>query len=303
LSERADAAASELIVVRQAPEVSASKPPARRWRAWSVPLEVIVGGVVLILVAGLVVLAPLITPIDPRALALDARLQPPSANHPFGTDDLGRDLFSRVLYGGRVSIGVGVAAAILSSALGAAVGVVAPINRALDMLIMRVVDGLMSIPAILLAIALVAVAGASVQNVIIAVTVVEIPRIARIIRSEVLSLRERPFIDAAVTVGSSAPQIILRHLLPGVASQLIVQATFVWAAAMMIEAGLSFIGAGTPPTTPSWGNIMADGRSLWQIRPNLIFIPAAFLSATLIAVNLLGDGLRKALTPRGRSRA
>lgn len=290
-------------MARPAPEVSIPTPSARRPRTASIPLEGIIGGLVLLAVAGLVVFAPIITHIDPRALELDARLQPPSAAHPFGTDDLGRDLFARVLYGGRVSIGVGVAAAILSSALGAAVGVIAPINRALDMVIMRIVDGLMSIPAILLAIALVAVAGASVQNVIIAVTVVEIPRIARIIRSEVLSLRERPFIDAAVTTGSSAPRIILRHLLPAVASQLIVQATFVWAAAMMIEAGLSFIGAGTPPTTPSWGNIMADGRSLWQIRPNLIFIPAAFLSATLIGVNLLGDGLRKALNPRSGSRA
>jgi peptide/nickel transport system permease protein len=267
-----------------------------------VPWEVVIGAGLLVAVAALAIFAPLITPIDPRALALDQRLLAPAPGHPFGTDDLGRDLFARVLYGGRVSLGVGVAAALLSALVGATLGLIAPINRALDMLIMRVVDGMMSIPAILLAIALVAVAGASVENVIIAVTVVETPRIARIIRSEVLSLRERPFIDAAVTTGSSWPRIIVRHLLPGVASQLIVQTAFVWAAAMMIEAGLSFIGAGTPPTTPSWGNIMADGRSLWQIRPGLIFIPAAFLSATLIGVNLVGDGLRKALDPGAGTR-
>jgi len=290
------------------PDALAMKPdaaprPAPARRAFRrPPTEVVVGAAILATVALLAVLAPLFTSINPEALALDQRLQAPSLAHPFGTDDLGRDLFSRVLYGGRVSLGVGVAAALLSGTLGAAVGVISPISRLVDTILMRILDGVMSIPAILLAIALVAVAGPSVQNVIIAVTVVEVPRIARIIRSEVLSLRERAYVDAAITAGSSTARIIFRHLLPGVFSQLIVQATFVWAAAMMIEAGLSFIGAGIPPTTPSWGNIMADGRSLWQIRPNLIFIPAAFLSATLIGVNILGDGLRKALNPRAGSR-
>lgn len=302
MSEGTDTALRDLISALSSPEVAAYRPPRAR-HAMPLPGEVLIGAALLAAIAALSIFAPLITPIDPRALALDQRLLPPTPGHPFGTDDLGRDLFARVLYGGRVSLGVGVAAALLSALAGATLGLIAPINRALDMLIMRVVDGVMSIPAILLAIALVAVAGASVENVIIAVTVVETPRIARIIRSEVLSLRERPFIDAAITAGSSAPTIILRHLLPGVASQLIVQTAFVWAAAMMIEAGLSFIGAGTPPTTPSWGNIMADGRSLWQIRPNLIFIPAAFLSATLIGVNLVGDGLRKALDPSAGRRS
>lgn len=298
MSERTDTALRDLVTARRSPEVATLRLRRAR-RPMPVAWEVLVGVGLLAVVAALAIFAPLITPIDPRALALDQRLLPPTAGHPFGTDDLGRDLFARVLYGGRVSLGVGVAAALLSALAGATLGLIAPVNRALDMLIMRIVDGMMSIPAILLAIALVAVAGASVENVIIAVTVVETPRIARIIRAAVLSLRERPFIDAAVTAGSSWPRIILRHLLPGVASQLIVQTAFVCAAAMMIEAGLSFIGAGTPPTTPSWGNIMADGRSLWQIRPNLIFIPAAFLSATLIGVNLVGDGLRKALDPDG----
>jgi len=270
---------------------------ARRRRPIS--WELVVGGGLLIVVALLALAAPLITPIDPRALALDDRLLPPGPAHPFGTDGLGRDVLSRVLYGGRVSLGVGLAAASLSALFGAALGVVAPVIRWLDTLVMRIVDGIMSIPSILLAIALVAVAGASVRNVVIAVTVVEAPRIARIIRSETLSLRGRAYIDAAVTAGSSTWKIIWRHLLPGVAAQLTVQTAFVWAAAMMIEAGLSFIGAGTPPTTPSWGNIMADGRALWQIRPNLIFIPAAFLSVSLVGVNLLGEGLRKALNPRG----
>jgi len=252
----------------------------RPWARW----ELILGGALLLAVVSLAVCAPLVTPADPHALAVDARLLPPSLTHPFGTDDLGRDLLARVLYGGRVSIGIGVSAAALSSLL--------------DAVVMRIVDGVMSIPTILLAIALVAVAGASVHNVVIAVTVVETPRIARIIRAQVLTLRDRPYIDAAIASGSSTPKIILRHLAPGVFPQLIVQAAFVCAAAMMIEAALSFIGAGAPPTTPSWGNIMADGRALWQIKPNLIFIPAAFLSVTLFSVNLLGEGLRKALNPR-----
>jgi peptide/nickel transport system permease protein len=284
------AATPEVAVALAAPSVRRGRP--MNW-------ELVVGGALLAAVAILALAAPLITPIDPRALALDDRLLPPGAGHPFGTDDLGRDVLSRVLYGGRVSLGVGLAAAALSARVGALLGVVAPVIRWLDTLVMRVVDGIMSIPAILLAIALVAVAGASVRNVIIAVTVVEAPRIARIIRSETLSLRGRAYIDAAVTAGSSTWKIIWRHLLPGVSAQLIVQTAFVWAAAMMIEAALSFIGAGTPPTTPSWGNIMADGRALWQIRPNLIFVPAAFLSVSLIGVNLLGEGLRKALNPRG----
>jgi len=155
----------------------------------------------------------------------------------------------------------------------------------------------MSIPAILLAIALMAVTGGSVVNVIIAVTIVEVPRVARLVRSVVLSLREQPYVEAAVAAGTSRARIVVRHLLPGIVGPLIVQATFVWATAMILEAALSFIGAGTPPSTPSWGNIMADGKALWQVRPLMIFIPAAFLSVTLLAINMLGDGLRDVLDP------
>jgi peptide/nickel transport system permease protein len=258
----------------------------------------LVGVVLLTIVVMVTVCAPLITSIDPRALAVDARLRPPSAAHLFGTDDLGRDLFARILYGGRISLGIGISAALLSSIVGGAIGLISPSNPLLDAIVMRIMDGVMSIPTILLAIALIAVAGASVQNVVMAVSIVEAPRIARIVRGEVLALRGLPFIDAAVASGSSTAKIMWRHLLPGVLPQLTVQTTFVWAAAMIIEAGLSFIGAGTPPSTPSWGNIMADGRALWQIRPNLIFIPAAFLSVTLFAVNAVGEGLRQALNPR-----
>ena len=285
-------------------EPTPSKPVRRPRprRSGSVPWRLFLGAGLLSAILLLTVFAPLITPVDPRALALDARLQPPSGAHPFGTDDLGRDLLARVLFGGRVSLEIGVCAAVLSSFIGAAIGVGAPSSRLIDAIVMRIMDGVMSIPTILLAIALVAVAGASVENVIVAVTIVEAPRIARVIRGEVLAIRGLPFIDAAVASGTSTPGIIWRHLLPGVLPQLIVQLTFVCAAAMMIETGLSFIGAGAPPTTPSWGNIMADGRALWQIRPNLIFIPAAFLSITLLGVNMLGEGLRTALNPRSVER-
>ena len=260
--------------------------------------EIAIGAALLGAMVALAMLAPLLTAFDPRALSVDARLEGPSAKHLFGTDELGRDLFSRVLYGGRISLGVGFSAALLSSLVGVTIGLACAANRRLDGLLMRIMDGIMSIPAILLAIALMAVTGASVQNVVIAVTLVEAPRMARLMRGAVLTLRDQTFVEAAIAAGSSVPRILLRHLLPGLIAPLTVQATFIWAAAMIIESALSFIGAGTPPTIPSWGNIMADGKALWQIKPYLIFIPALFLSVSLLAVNLLGEGLRKAFSLR-----
>ena len=265
--------------------------------------EIAFGGTLLAVMIALAVCAPLLTPIDPRALSVEARLQSPSAAHLFGTDDLGRDLYSRVLYGGRISLGVGFSAALLASLIGTAIGLLSASDRRVDGVTMRIMDGIMSIPAILLAIALMAVTGGSVQNVVIAVTMVESPRMARLMRGNVLSLREQPFVEAAVAAGASTPNILVRHIFPGLVAPLTVQATFIWAAAMIIESGLSFLGAGAPPTTPSWGNIIADGKALWQVKPYLIFIPALFLSTSLLAVNLLGEGLRKALNPRAGGRA
>ena len=256
------------------------------------------GGALLALIVFVAVAAPWLGTVDPTALAPARRLRLPSQTYWFGTDMLGRDVYSRTLYGARVSLIVGFAVAALASAVGTVIGVCAGYIRLVDAIIMRVMDGLMSIPSILLAIALMALTRGSVQNVIIAITVAEIPRVTRLVRGVVLTLREQPYVEAAVTTGTRAPAVIFRHILPNTFAPIMVQATFICASAMITEAILSFIGAGTPPIIPSWGNIMAEGRALWQVKPYIVFFPAAFLSLTVLAVNLLGDGLRDALDPR-----
>ena len=257
-----------------------------------------VGGTLVLAMLIIAVFAPYLGTLDPTALAPARRTREPSAAFWFGTDMLGRDIYSRVLYGARVSLTVGFTVAILSSLAGLAIGLVSGFIRFADGIIMRVMDGLMSIPPILLAVALMALTRGSVGNVITAITIAEIPRVSRLVRGVVLSLREQPYVDAAVAAGTRTPGIILRHILPNTLAPMTVQATYVCASAMIIEAILSFIGAGTPPIVPSWGNIMAEGRALWQVKPYIVFFPAAFLSVTVLAVNLLGDGLRDALDPR-----
>ncbi|WP_295848379.1 ABC transporter permease, partial [Tardiphaga sp.] len=197
-----------------------------------------------------------------------------------------------------VSLTVGLSVAMLATLAGLAIGLVAGFVRWTDGIIMRFIDGLMSIPPILLAVALMAVTRGSVGNVIVAITIAEIPRVTRLVRSVVLSLREQAYVDSAVTSGTRTPMIILRHILPNTLAPMLVQATYICASAMIVESILSFIGAGTPPTIPSWGNIMAEGRALWQVKPFIVFFPALFLSAAVLSVNLLGDGLRDALDPR-----
>ncbi|POR52689.1 peptide/nickel transport system permease protein [Bosea psychrotolerans] len=256
------------------------------------------GATVLIVMVAIAICAPLLGTIDPTATSLARRLREPSAQFLFGTDMLGRDLYSRVLYGARISLLVGFSVAVFSSIGGLFLGLIAGFIKRIDVVVMRIMDGLMSIPSMLLAIALMALTKGSVLNVIVALTVVEIPRVTRLVRSTVLSLREQPYVEAAISAGASTPRIIIRHILPNSLSPLIVQATYICAAAMVTEAVLSFIGAGTPPITPSWGNIMAEGRTLWQLKFYIVLIPAAFLSATVLAVNILGDGLRDALDPR-----
>jgi peptide/nickel transport system permease protein len=259
---------------------------------------VAVGGGLLLFLVLIGIFAPYLGTVDPTALAPAKRTRAPSADFWFGSDMLGRDIYSRVLYGTRVSLTVGLSVAVLASFAGLTIGLVSGFVRLADGIIMRFIDGLMSIPPILLAVALMALTRGSVGNVILAITVAEIPRVSRLVRGVVLSLREQSYVDAAVASGTRAPMIILRHILPNTVASMLVQATYICASAMIVESILSFIGAGTPPTIPSWGNIMAEGRALWQVKPFIVFFPAAFLSVTVFAVNLLGDGLRDALDPR-----
>ncbi len=259
---------------------------------------IVIGGVLLGLILLIAIFAPLLWTVDPTAISPARRTRAPSELYWFGTDMLGRDIYSRVLYGTRVSLTVGFAVATVASVIGLFIGLCAGFIRVLDTVVMRIMDGLMSIPSILLAIALMALIGASVQNVVIAISIAEIPRVARLVRGVVLSLREQAYVEAAIASGTRVPKIIWKHILPNTLAPITVQATFICASAMLAEATLSFIGAGTPPTIPSWGNIMAEGRALWQVKPFIVFFPAIFLSLTVLAVNLLGDGLRDALDPR-----
>ena len=256
------------------------------------------GGFLVALIIAMAIFAPWLGTVDPTALAPAKRTRPPSELYWFGTDMLGRDVYSRVLYGSRVSLIVGFSVAFFASAVGMAIGLISGFVRILDAIVMRIMDGLMSIPSILLAIALMALTRGSVGNVILAITVAEVPRVSRLVRGVVLSLREQPYVEAAVASGTRMPKIIWKHIVPNTLAPMMVQATFICASAMITEAILSFICAGTPPTIPSWGNIMAEGRALWQVKPYIVFFPAIFLSVTVLAVNLLGDGLRDALDPR-----
>ena len=258
----------------------------------------IAGGVVLVIMVLVAVLAPWLGTVDPLSVSPVKRLKPPSAQYWFGTDMLGRDVYSRVIYGTRVSLTVGLAVALASTVIGLTIGLVTGFIRWLDAIVMRVMDGLMSIPSVLLAIALIALTKASLGNVIAAIAIAEIPRVVRLVRSLVLTLREQPYVEAAVASGTRVPMILLRHILPNTVAPLLVQATYICASAMITEAILSFIGAGTPPNIPSWGNIMAESRSLIQIAGTILLFPGIFLSLTVLSVNLLGDGMRDALDPR-----
>jgi peptide/nickel transport system permease protein len=278
-------------------------PPVRpRTGLWGVIYRhptMVIGGSILALLALIALLAPVLGTIDPATIDTKLRNAEPSAKTWFGRDGFGKDIYSRVIFGTRISLIVGVSVAILASLAGLTIGLVSGFVRWTDGIIMRIMDGLMSIPPILLAIALMALTGASVRNVIIAITIAEIPRVSRLVRGVVLSLREQPYVDAAIAAGTSTPMIILRHILPNTMAPITVQATYICASAMITEAILSFVGAGIPSAmAPSWGNIMADGRAAWQAYPHVILFPAIFLSLTVLAVNLLGDGLRDALDPR-----
>ena len=215
-----------------------------------------------------------------------------------GTDSLGRDIYSRVIYGARVSLIIGGTVALLSVAIGLVLGLVAGYIRWLDAIVLRLMDGLMAIPAILLAIGLIAVFRGGLLSVIVAIVVPEIPRVVRLVRAIVLSVRAEPYVEAAICAGTRTPALLVRHILPNTVPALIVQGTFICANAMLIEAILSFLGVGIPPETPTWGNIMAEGRSLFRLYPHNIFFPGICLAFTVLAVNMLGDGLRDRLDPK-----
>ena len=258
---------------------------------------VVASTAILLFLIILTVAAPYLSS-DPLELSPRNRLKAPSTEHWFGTDNMGRDVYSRTLHGGRISLTVGLGVAIIATFIGLVVGLVSGYSRPVDAVMMRFMDGLMAIPEILLAITFVAVTSASIQNVILAIAIPEIPRVARLVRSVVLMIREQPYVEAAVSIGTRLPKMLLRHVLPNTVAPLLVQGTYVFASAVITEALLGFIGAGTPPEIPSWGNIMADGRIYFQMAPWIIFIPGTFLTFAVLSVNVLGDGLRDMLDPR-----
>jgi peptide/nickel transport system permease protein len=294
----------------EAPAVAASKPGVLRRLLRNT--SVLIGGVLVLVIVLTGLAAPLLTSADPAAINPSNRNKMPGFETTsrddegnkitriavMGTDSLGRDIYTRVVYGARVSLVVGVSVAVVSVAIGLFIGLLAGYFRWLDGVVMRVMDGLMAIPAILLAIALVSLSGASLLTVILAVTIPEVPRVVRLVRSIVLSIREEPYVEAAISVGTPVAKVLWRHVLPNTIAPLIVQATFIAGAAILLEAILSFLGVGIPPETPTWGNIMAEGRSVFQIFPHNILYPGMFLTLTVLAINLLGDGLRDTLDPR-----
>ena len=263
-------------------------------KSWPVMLSLVVL-TVLVLIA---IFAPLLTSADPSAINPAERLKSITAEHWLGTDAYGRDVFTRILYGARVSLLVGLGVAAFSVVIGLFVGVLAGYFRWVDAIVMRVMDGLMAIPGILLAIALVSLSGASLLTVLIAITVPEVPRVVRLVRGVILSVRNESYVEAAQTLGTPLPTLMVRHLVPSTIAPLIVQSTYIFASAILTEAILSFLGAGVPPETSSWGNIMAEGRSYFQLFPGLVLYPGVLLSLTVLSVNLLGDALRDALDPR-----
>ena len=258
---------------------------------------IVIGCSILIAFVVVALIAPWIAG-DPLGFDPLYRLQRPSAEFWFGTDQLGRDVYSRVVYGTRISLIVGISVAAIATVSGLLIGVLCGYYRRVDDIVMRIMDGMMAIPAILLAIALITLMKASLLIVIVAISIPEIPRVVRLVRSVVLTVRGLPYIEAAVSTGTRSWLIMFRHILPSTVAPLIVQATYVCSAAVLTEAGLSFLGAGTPPEIPSWGNVIATGRTFFQISPWIVFFPGLMLALAVLAINLVGDGLRDSLDPR-----
>jgi len=287
----------------------------KRKSLWLVALRnpnVIFGGVILLTMLLIAILAPFLGTVDPTRIDPASRNKKPGTEITYrlddgqtlkrvaimGTDSLGRDIYSRVLYGARVSLAVGVAVSVISVAIGMVIGLVSGYIRWADGIIMRIMDGLMAIPGILLAIALVSIWRAGLITVVFAIVVPDVPRVVRLVRSIVLTVREEPYVEGAISVGTPTWILMFRHILPNTVAPLIVQGTFLAAAAILTEAALSFLGIGIPPEIPSWGNIMAEGRTLFRLFPHNILYPGIFLALTVLAINIMGDGLRDTLDPK-----
>ena len=275
---------------------------------WSVRI----GGSALVLLVLIALAAPWLGTVDPSLFDAGSRdLRPGESGeittlggetlgHTFlmGSDSFGRDIYSRVLYGTRVSLLVGILCALVAVSIGIACGLLSGYLRWLDGILMRVMDGIMAIPAILVAISLVALWRGSIVTVVVAIAIPEIPRVTRLVRSLVLTIREEPYVEAAIALGTPTWKILLGHILPNCVAPLVVQATYVCAFSILVEAILSFLGVGLPPDIPTWGNVMAEGRQQFNDYPHNIFFPGLFLAATVLAVNMLGDGLRDTLDPK-----
>ena len=287
----------------------------KRKSLWLVALRnpnVIFGGVILLTMLLIAILAPFLGTVDPTRIDPASRNKKPGTEITYrlddgqtlkrvaimGTDSLGRDIYSRVLYGARVSLAVGVAVSVISVAIGMVIGLVSGYIRWADGIIMRIMDGLMAIPGILLAIALVSIWRAGLITVVFAIVVPDVPRVVRLVRSIVLTVRVEPYVEGAISVGTPTWILMFRHILPNTVAPLIVQGTFLAAAAILTEAALSFLGIGIPPEIPSWGNIMAEGRTLFRVFPHNILYPGIFLALTVLAINIMGDGLRDTLDPK-----
>lgn len=261
-----------------------------------------IAAALLLAVILLTIFSPWLAPHDPLAMDPVMRLKPPSEQYLLGTDGFGRDLFSRIILGGRISLLIGICAAIVALGLGVLIGLVAGYFRLADAIIMRAMDALMAMPSILIAIALVALNGPSIGSVVMAITIPEVPRVVRLVRSVVLSAREEPYVEAAMALGSSTPKILFQHLLPNTMAPMIVQGTYIVASAILTEALLSFLGAGISTEIPTWGNIMAEGRQYFRINPGIILWPGLLLTICVLSINLIGDTARDALDPRMKKR-
>jgi peptide/nickel transport system permease protein len=259
---------------------------------------VLIALVVFGLILALAILAPLIAPADPARMSVRARLSPPFGAYLLGADAFGRDVASRLLYAGRISLLIGLGTALVSTLAGLVIGLVAGFVRRLDAPLSRLIDAMMAFPDILLAIALVAIFGGSVANVILALSIVYTPRIARIVRAATLVIRELPFVEAARALGTSTPATMVMHVLPNIVSPVTVQATFIFAYAMLAEAGLSFLGVGVDPSIPTWGTMVNEGRQYIDQAVFLILYPGIAISLAVLSLQLIGDGLRDALDPR-----